>query len=222
MSIPHRILRQQAEEISPTIFTEKQEACEKRILQVAEGLMAQHGAGCVTAKCLAAALRMSPASLRWYFTDMHAVLGEILNRHLTALGRAVAAVPAGANRTKAARAAWLAYTRRPFAGFIQCHELLVRDRHLLPPDLRDPIEQRLHHVAMLVGPGREVETVALLDTPCLSPAQIEAMLATLEQPPQAEPATPLILMPKPAPETKTLHRWQTPPHHPPAAIASTA
>jgi AcrR family transcriptional regulator len=212
MDITHRLLRQQAEEISPTIFTEKQEACEARILAVAEGLMARHGRGHLTASALAAALRMSTAKLRWYFTDMDAVLGEILHRHLNALGKALRAVPVGPDRPRQARAAWLAHTRLLFGGFIPGHQLLVRDRHLLPEDMREEIEQRLHTLAMQLGPGREVETLALLDTPCLSPAQIEAMLATLDEKPKAD----LILRPpaistSPSPSPSPSPSWHSPP-----------
>ncbi len=165
------------------------------IVGTATAMMATYGRHALNMGSFAIAVRMAPATIRRYFADLDALLAEILVRHLKEVCAAIGAAPRdAANPAAAQREAYIRATRTSCNGHVARHTLLLRDRHMLPPDLAEPIEQfRLQIGQMLAGPDAEI-ALALLDEPNLHPEQIEAMLAALPQP--APAAAPV---PAPAP-----------------------
>ena len=116
------------------------------ILAAARHAMVLHGRGGVRLPELAMALGMTSGTMRRYFPDLDYLLAEILRVHVlaicSAIGDALRHLPQGAaERQPAARAAYLAATRTVLGGHTEAHLLLVRERHQLPPDLRESIEE---------------------------------------------------------------------------------
>jgi AcrR family transcriptional regulator len=172
---------------------------EDRILEAARTLMARYGRGSITLNSLAVAMRLAPATIRRLFPDLDCILFELLQRHLHALSHALGEIPRDhPNRHAALRAAYVAFTRNAFSGTTDIHTLLLRERHTLPPDLADPIE----NLRMLIGERlahEHVDTVLiLLDNPFLQPPQIEAMLAALANPQAASLKRKTMMFPKQA------------------------
>ncbi len=153
------------------------------IVGTATTLMATYGRHNVTMGTFAIALHMAPATIRRHFADLDTLLAEILVRHLKELCAAIGAVAWDTPNLHAARRAiYLRATRTGCNAHVARHTLLLRDRHLLPPDLLEPIEQfRLQIGQMLAGPDAEI-ALTLLDEPNLHAPQIEAMLAALPAP----------------------------------------
>ncbi len=194
MPIPARLLRVYAENLPGARHrpTEKECELETRILDAATTLMARFGRMDFTMGNFALALRLAPITLRRHFPDPDTILAEILYRHLSAIAAAIGqAVPNGAEDPKAARRrAYVTATRTPYNAPTERHLLLMRERHVLPPDLLQPIEDlRLQIGDMIAAPHAEA-ALALLDTPTLQPDQIEAMLAGLSPRPALRPAQP--------------------------------
>jgi AcrR family transcriptional regulator len=191
MITPPRILRALVDDLPghrPTL-TPRQQDREAAILHVAEVLMARFGRAKLTMTNFALALRMSRATIRFHFVDLDCILSEILLRHLRAIAGAIGAVPLDAPDLFAARrAAYLAATRT-FGAAKPAHRLLVRDRHILPPDLLQTVEQMRDIVAESVGGTQGAMVLALLDMEEFQAAQIEAMVAALGAPAPAPKAT---------------------------------
>jgi AcrR family transcriptional regulator len=175
-------------------------------------LMARHGRHGITFRTLAGALRIARTTLAWHFTDLDALLGDILRTYLQTLHTILGAVPVNApNRQADLRAAYLKAIQGPFGGLTPAHTLLTRDRHLLPPDELDSIEQTLKGLSELLAGDLGPIALSLLEHPCISPEMAEALLTTAattqEQPePEPEPAVtapeppaPLPPAPQPAP-----------------------
>jgi AcrR family transcriptional regulator len=175
-----RLLRAAAHAHDPAAYalTEKQRAREHRIRASAQHLFARFGTFHVTFRDLAIALRMGTATLRFHFVDIDALLANLLHRHLKALQVALARIPADSpNPQQARRQAYRAFITTPSGALTEAHTLLLRDRHLLPADERDAIEQtRAAIAATLAGPLAD-EAISLLDLPTLGLARIEAYLA---------------------------------------------
>lgn len=151
---------------------------QETILDVARYLIADEGLENITFTRLARALRMSPATLAFHFVDLPALLGHIIRQHLRALSAELGHVRADdPDRYHKRRAAYLAYTRTPLGGLTEAHLLLVRDRHTLPPDERDGIEDIRRGIGELLTDDLVEEAFALLDLPYLDPARVEARLA---------------------------------------------
>jgi AcrR family transcriptional regulator len=213
MQIPPRILRAEAESLEPALFerTPRQQARHGRILNIARALMARHGYANITFSALAIALNLGRDTLRRQICDQHALLGEILRKHLQAIARALGAVPWDApDRHKQRRAAYLAFTRTPMGGFTDAHLLLVRDRNLLPDDVRVPIEQLRASIGQILANTHGEPALALLDTETIDPAAAEAALAALlpPQPPaQTEPPPTPQPVPAAAPADASPQDW---------------
>jgi AcrR family transcriptional regulator len=202
MKIPARILR--AHEIDHNReayeLTQAQQEREARIRAGAMRIFARFGFQNIAFRDLATALRMATATLRFHFTDLDALLADLLHAHLQAIACALGAVPRDAPDPQAARrAAYLAYTRTGWGGLTDAHLVLVRDRHLLPPDLQDSIDQVHHGFGMHLAGDRGMEALVLLDNAALDPERIEAYLAPEkpalpeqqpEQQPEQKPAQP--------------------------------
>jgi len=182
MPIPTRLLRAQADDLPgarPRLSTKDVEQ-QDRILATATSLFARFGRVGINLTSFACALRMSPLTIKRHFPDLDSILAEILRRHLQTIAAALGEVPFGAtNRPAARRAAYVAHTRTGFNATTEAHLLLLRDRHALPPDLAEPIEQLRLLLGDMLDPANPTVVLTLLDTPELQPAQIETMLAAL-------------------------------------------
>jgi AcrR family transcriptional regulator len=195
MFIPARILRATARSLDPNprYLTTREREREERVLSLGKGLLAIYGRNGLRFTDMAAGLEISPATLRRHFTDLDALLGEILRLHLRGLSSAIGCVnPDDPDRFKKRRAAYLAYTRTPFGGLTHAHLLLARDLKLLPADERDGIEMTLNGIAECLLPPEDAvqaQTVlGLLDNPGLGLPAIDAALAAQSRAPKAAPA----------------------------------
>ncbi len=194
--IPARLLRAHADDLPGTRhrLTDKEREQEKRIIAAGVSLFARFGRAGVTMGNFALSLRMSPATVRRHFADLDTLLAEILYRHLAALAAAIGEPVRQGDPTRAARRrAYLAASRTPYSAPTERHLLLLRERHGLPRDLLQPIEDlRLQLGDMLAGDHAEA-ALSLLDTPSLQSPQIEAMLGTLAPMPE------IVAVPDPIP-----------------------
>jgi AcrR family transcriptional regulator len=189
MLTPARILRAHADSMpgNRPKPSPKERDREDRILHTAEVLMARFGRSKITMTNFALALRMSRSTIRWHFVDLDCVLAEILQRHLRAISKAIGGVPPDAPDLLAARrAAYLAATRQ-FGALTQAHRLLTRDRHMLPRDLLEPVEQMRDMIGESVGGANGAVVLSLLDGEVFQARQIEAMIAVLDEPSQERP-----------------------------------
>jgi AcrR family transcriptional regulator len=190
MSIPARILRARARDRAPAEYalTARQQNRHEHIVATAQYLMSAYGSANIAFRDLAIALRMGSATLRFHFVDLDALLGEILLRHLQALATAIGCIqPDGADPNPARRAAYLAYTRGAGGGLTEAHLLLVRDRHLLPPDLLDGLEGMRRHIGEQLAGDMADEALLLLDCPRMDGPRIEAYLAAIAAPTAPKP-----------------------------------
>jgi AcrR family transcriptional regulator len=211
---PDRILRAKAQSRDPSHFalTERQRQRHERVIAISQFLIAEEGRHNITFRGLARALRMTPATLRFHFLDIEALLGEILRRHLHGLAAALGKYePTDPERHQKRRAAYLAYTRTGLGGLTEAHLLLVRDSHTLPDDERNSIDMMRQGLAeLLAGPGDLPEEVLLLlDAPFLDAARIEARLAApilKAQPPPPQTAK----TPEPPKELAEPNAWTHP------------
>jgi AcrR family transcriptional regulator len=192
MQTPDRLLRDTADGLPgrETLLTDKQLARREEILSAALALIARHGRVGLTMGRFATALRIGAATIRRYFVDLDSILAELLARHLVAIMEAFADFPDAAPHLKTAlRAAYLQATRGADGGFTDAHTLLLRERHTLPPDLSADIEEARDRIGQILAGQHAATALALLDTPGVAAAQIEAMLAALDPPkPQPRPA----------------------------------
>jgi AcrR family transcriptional regulator len=185
MKTPHRILKAQANDIerAPDRFNQRDRERHERILRVATPLFVANGRSALTLNGLAIALEIPATTFRRHFVDVDELLGVILTRHLTAISKALGKVSLeSADLPKARRAAYIAYTHTDFHDLTDLHRLLVRDRHLLPPDVREGIDATIAGLAItLAGRNDEyrLQIATLLDAPGFSAEMVEAMIATL-------------------------------------------
>jgi len=177
MPIPARILRAAAQDISRPDTGAS--ATRDHILNVAQHLMATYGSEEITFANLAIALCMGTTTLRRQFADIHALLGEVLRRHVRGISAALGKVPAGTtDQRKALRAAYYNFAHAPFGGLTAAHHLFQRDRHLLPPDERETIDIIHANMGRTLAGGLGAEALMMLDSPFMELARIETLLAT--------------------------------------------
>jgi AcrR family transcriptional regulator len=180
MEINARILRAQVNKVAPPPpLTPRQQARETRILTAAEHLLARHGTENITYRLMAVALTLTTATLRWHFVDLHALLAEILRRHLKTIAEALQAIPA--NQPEARAAAYRAATHHQDGTPKDAHILLLRDRHLLPPDELEDIEPAYKTTATWATPA----------SPTKTPAPTKPANAIFGRPPPFRMNTPL-------------------------------
>ncbi len=213
MQIPARILRAQCDEIpgQRPILSFKEQDRQTRIMDAAQAIMAHHGRGAISMNQFARAMRLSPATIHRHFPDMHYLLAQILHRHLAAIARALGEVPQNSpNRTRARRAAYLAATR-VLGAPTEAHLLLIRDRHLLPPDQREPLEDHRASIGLILAGDNAQAALSLLDNPELTAPEIEAALTAITAARQApakptnEPPRPKAAPSRPAPALRPTH-----------------
>jgi len=200
MPTPARIIRAEAENLSPPPpRTARQQQRHERIIAVGRTTMANHGPQNITMANFAVGLAICTSTLRRHFPDLHCLLAEIIKRHLLALANALGEIPLETpNRQAHLIKTYFNVTRTPMGGLTEAHLLLTRDLHLLPEDLRTPLEQTQLCIAALLGPDIAREAQALLDTPYLALPRIEAMLAPLQPQTDAQPQ-PQPQLPPPGP-----------------------
>jgi AcrR family transcriptional regulator len=187
----------QNEDRNPVDLTTRQRIALTRILTLAPSLMAKFGTPLLTFSAVAAALRMAPATVRFHFPDLDALLSTLLTRHLDALLAAVSEIPnEHPNRDQNRRAAYLTVTRTPSGALTQAHHLLVRDRHFLPEDALTPIEAYRHQIGTLLAGDHAEFALGILDIPHATVDQIENALRNLR------PAQPPAASPQPAPNPR--------------------
>ena len=164
---------------------------EARIVAAATAAFARFGRSHITLANFAAGLRLSPATIRRHFPDLHTLLAEILRRHLLAIATAIGDANPNPLAPHAARqAAYIAATRNGFGAPTAPHILLLRDRHTLPEDLAEPIDQlRLQIGDLLAGPRADL-ALAILDEPTCPEPEALTLLATLSPTPHLT-ATPI-------------------------------
>ena len=193
MPIPNRILRAAIDDLPgrrPEPSARETDRAD-RIVEAARLLICTHGRDSLTLRSIAAAMRLTHAMVQRHFADMESLIGEILTRHLQALAAVLNRIPAGAPAEHAARrAAYIAATRTGFGAFTPLHDLFVRHRGALPPDLADPLDQFRHSLGILLAGDQADAALSLLDTPSLDPAKIEALLDRLARPEAPVPAVP--------------------------------
>lgn len=186
MRIPTRILRAVVDDLpnGRPIFSARELEQKERILTFGTALMIRFGRAGLAFNEFAIAIRLSPAAIRRHFVDIDALLGEILLRHLRNIIDAVSKIPPGtANRAQKQRAAYLAETRAPFGGPTGLHELFLRERKTVPPDIAEPLETlRLILGELMATPDEAPILLTLLDTHELSIKHIERMFSAIAPP----------------------------------------
>jgi AcrR family transcriptional regulator len=145
------------------------------IVHAATIIFTHHRPADITFANFAIALRMDPGTLRWHFTDLDALLHEVLSRHLKSVVDAIAAIPRQAPHIyRARRAAYLRATRANAAGL---HALFLRNYRAMPDDLREKLHAAHHAIGQLLHPQDPSLALTLLDSPHLTAHQIETLLA---------------------------------------------
>ena len=233
MPIPIRTLRAHVEDLPGERRTPSARELDRedRILDIARALMARYGRANLTLGALAAAMRLAPATIRRHFPDLDSILAELIRRHLHAISVAIGEATRGIpfhhpNRHALQRAAYVAFTRNAFSGTTPDHTLLIRERHTLPPDLLDPLENLRDLLGGSLGAANPETILSLLDNPFIQPPQIEAMLAALQEPSALKGKIKTIQYPnRPGPAAKQAVNAAFPPPAPQARagpVAATA
>jgi AcrR family transcriptional regulator len=159
-------------------LTERERKREESIVASGRAAMARLGRHEVTLVALAGALRIAPATFRQHYCELDSLLAHILKAHLNDIATALYEAGKGDGRRQAAcRAAYHRATRTALGGYTEAHLLLVRDRHLLPPDLLAPIEARLQALAETLAGAMAPSAFTFLDALDLSLDDIEHNLA---------------------------------------------
>ena len=186
MHIPDRIFRAQADDIPgcrPEPSALEADRAD-RIVRIARTLICAHGREAISLRSIAVAARLSPRMLQRHFTDMEALIGEILTRHLQALAAALNRAPAGG---AAKRAAYVTATRSGFGTFSAIHDLFIRHRGALPPDIAEPLDHFRRSLGITLAGSQGDVALTLLDTLSIDLPQIEFLLERLAEPPAATP-----------------------------------
>jgi AcrR family transcriptional regulator len=115
--------------------------------------------------------------MRKHFTDLDALMGEMMRRHLQTISQAMGAVPRDApDRRRLQRAAYIEATR--FLGApTEAHLIYTTYRAILAEDERTTIEEIRDVIGNTLCPENPAGTLDLLDSPNFDPAEIEAMIA---------------------------------------------
>jgi AcrR family transcriptional regulator len=204
MKIPFRTARSIADELIGVPFlTPRQRERQTNIITVATELFARYGKDHCSMGLVAHALRIAVQTLRWHYSDLDAVLYEILRAHLAGLSKYLGDVPRDPpNYQQRKRAAFLQYTR-PCGDFTTPHLLLVRDRASLPRDLLEAIETTYQALGAGLAGDWGTDVLEMLDTARFDAEEIETRLTTLSNP---SPPAPGAIQPV----TKPTPAWQTP------------
>jgi AcrR family transcriptional regulator len=171
----------------------KEEVRQDRILADAQCAIARFGLAAITFTNLAAAINVAPATMRRHFTDLDALVAEIMRRHLRTIAQAIGAVPHGApDRKRHMRAAYIEATRCLGAP-TEAHLILTRHRSALAEDERISVDDIRAQLATTLGGDDAGGALDLLDCFAYSLEDVEAMLAAVtarRAQAQAEPPAP--------------------------------
>ena len=184
MPTPTRILRAIAEDLDPTILERnpREEHQFARIMEVAPTLLTFYNIDRITFTALAAAMKMSPPTLRHHFVDIPALLGHLIREHLRAISTALAQTPRDApDRPRLRRAAYLEFTRKPLGAYTEIHLLMLNNLPGLPDDVRVPLITLQDQIASsLAAPDQAEFVLSMLENPFMMPRRLEAIIATPE------------------------------------------
>ena len=202
MPTPTRILRAIAEDLDPTILERnpREEHQFARIMEVAPTLLTFYNIDRITFTALAAAMKMSPPTLRHHFVDIPALLGHLIREHLRAISTALAQTPRDApDRPRLRRAAYLEFTRKPLGAHTEIHLLMLNNLANLPDDVRLPILALQDQIASAIAPPGQADFVlSMIENPYITPRRLEAIIATPEYAWHETGEAPA-LQPEPAP-----------------------
>jgi AcrR family transcriptional regulator len=184
-----RLLRAAAAELPGCLpaLTPREDELHHRLITAATVLMARFGFAHISLAEFILALRVTKNAFRRLFCDMEGLCGEILIRHLTEL---LTFVTHAAQDSPGRRAAYLTFTRSHWGDPTYAHLLLVRDRHLLPPDLREQIEALRTQLGQLLAGEHGASALALLDDFTARPDNIEPAIAAFTTATDAQPPPP--------------------------------
>ena len=181
MQTPDRLLRESADfrgVLQP--LTKRQQACHPTLLHAAATMFADHGRAAFTLTKLARALRVAPASFQHHFVDLDALLFEIICTHLQNINQAIAAIdPKLPDAARLQRAAYYNQSRTGSGSFNIGHLLLVRDKPLLPEDLRVRIEHMQHRIGRTIAGEDAFDMLCWLDAPNHNLHDIECVVAAV-------------------------------------------
>ena len=187
------------------------------ILTTAAHLIVRFGAPAISFTNLAVAIKIAPTTMRRHFPDFHALLGEIMRRHLKTISAALGAVPRDVpDRRRQQRAAYIEATR--FLGApTAAHLILVTYRAILPEDERESVNGIRDQLAMALGGDNGELALHLLDCPCCDLDQIERMLATATGAPETAALSARPEASQPQPQVAAPPPIEAPPIAAPAA-----
>ena len=200
-TIPARLMRAQAEACKnrpePTTRERQRRAY---ILEAGRAIFIAHGRHRVTIKDVAVATGLTQISIRNQIADLDHLFAQILAKYLDEILAAVGAIPRNQPDLFARRRAeYFRVTRGMLDIPTPLHFLWMRERFTLPDDELEPLEQARRMIGFMLA-GEHWETALhLLDTHHLGEAQIEVMLAALDQAKQPE-ARPQSVEAESAPE----------------------
>jgi AcrR family transcriptional regulator len=216
MLTPVRILRAliDSKNGGPPALTPREREREERILAEGQFQMAKHGSHKITLTGLAKSVGITRDALQRHFCDIESLLAAILYRHLANIAAELAKIPSdAADLHQLRRAAYVAFTRTESNALTEPHLLLVRERHMLPDDLRPGVEAARRDLGSILTAGEPERTLSLLDSPNFSPEDIELALGISDpaaaSPPQPRrvPASVPFLSPDGPTATTVLHIW---------------
>jgi len=182
MNISARVLRASAADRIPShpFLTAKERERREMILNTGRTMMAQFGRHAIKMSDFAAAIRLSPATIRSHFCDLDNLLATILREHLMQIVASIGTVTRTTPyRARACRAAYLEATRTGLGAPTESHILLIRDRHLLPEDELASIEAIRDNIGEVLAGEHAGLTLAVLDTAHIHPDRMEAALIAL-------------------------------------------
>ena len=181
----------------------------EEILVESPGVLVEHPRQTLTFNIIAGTLRTTPVTLRRYFPDLDALIGEILHKHLRLIAEAFGEVPHGPDRARLCRLRYYNLTHTPMGAPNPQQLIMIRELYALPEDLRGPLAAMRHSLGVTMAGDLAEELLHFFENPCFTLADIEALLPPLEAARAAEfqalhlppPATaPQNVAPPPAPE----------------------
>lgn len=182
MSIPHRTLRETAQRLQTKLhFLSPRDAQQRdRLLQVATELFVEFGPTRFSLAGLAHAIGWSSGKIRRYFSDMESIFAQVLIQYMENLLRELA----GLRHAPAAsrRALYLDLTRGIGGRHTPMQFLLACQRHCLPPDLLETIQQSRARLIDALG-LRDARDLDLMDAEEVNLSNVEQILALVEDTP---------------------------------------
>ncbi len=146
----------------------------QEILQESPALLMHHPRSTLTFAMVAISLRTTATTLRRYFADIDDLIGNILLRELQRITEAFAKVPRGPGRAAECRKLYFDLTRTGSWDHNPVHRLMIRDRHDLPCDLRDPIDAIRHALGVTMAGDFAEGLLGMFEQAYLSLEEVDA------------------------------------------------